>query len=48
MVHCLIDGTTTVSISAINDCGSIACSFDIVVTDDQAPVIQCMDIATRC
>ena len=37
-------GTTTVSISAINDCGSAECSFNIVVIDNQAPVIQCMDI----
>jgi len=30
-------GTTTVTVTATNDCGTATCSFDVTVTDDEKP-----------
>lgn len=32
-------GTTTVTLSATNTCGTVSCSFDVVVVDDIDPVV---------
>jgi len=34
-------GTTTVSITATNACGTAVCAFDVTVTDNIAPTITC-------
>ncbi|MBK9401485.1 MAG: choice-of-anchor D domain-containing protein [Bacteroidetes bacterium] len=34
-------GTTTVTLTAANACGTATCSFDVVVTDATAPTITC-------
>src|SRR5690606_18655982 len=32
-------GTTTVTLTATNDCGSVTCTFDVIVIDNEAPVL---------
>jgi len=39
-------GTTTVTVTATNSCGTVICIFDIIVTDDQAPEIDCGTLST--
>ncbi|HEX6915128.1 MAG TPA: LamG-like jellyroll fold domain-containing protein, partial [Chitinophagaceae bacterium] len=34
-------GTTTVTVTAVNDCGTASCTFTVTVTDDQPPAITC-------
>jgi parallel beta-helix repeat protein len=34
-------GTTAVDVTAENICGTVTCSFDVIVTDDEDPVITC-------
>jgi hypothetical protein len=34
-------GLTTVSITATNDHGTVTCTFDVVVTDDEKPSVTC-------
>ncbi len=34
-------GTTTVTATATNSCGTVSCNFTVTVTDIQAPVITC-------
>ncbi len=39
-------GTTTVAVTATNSCGTATCVFDIIVTDDQVPEIDCNTLTT--
>jgi len=39
-------GTTTVTASANNICGTVSCSFDVAVTDHEAPVPNLAQLAT--
>ncbi|MBK9270569.1 MAG: HYR domain-containing protein [Saprospiraceae bacterium] len=39
-------GITTVTVTATNSCGTATCVFDVVVTDDDAPVLDCNTLTT--
>jgi hypothetical protein len=34
-------GTTTVTVTATNACGSVSCNFDVIVSDGENPTISC-------
>jgi hypothetical protein len=40
-------GTTNVIITAVNPCGSVSTSFNIIVNDNEAPTISCPSAITR-
>ncbi|WP_372776780.1 HYR domain-containing protein, partial [Mangrovibacterium sp.] len=41
-------GTTIVTVTATNSCGSETCSFNVIVTDDEAPLItKCPDNVSK-
>ncbi|NCA84759.1 MAG: T9SS type A sorting domain-containing protein, partial [Clostridia bacterium] len=39
--HLFPEGTTTVDVTATNDCKSVECSFDVTVIDNEPPTITC-------
>ncbi len=46
MLPDLAVGTTQVTITATDQCGNVseACTFELVITDEEPPVLECMDV----
>ncbi len=39
-------GTTMVTVTATNSCGTATCDFNVVVTDNESPVLNCNTLST--